>query len=174
MTFCILSRAGVSGPQLWSLTDVSHENYTRKKKTLYADHTRTTRECKNQHILIVLHCFCNTLARSDAQNAWNMIGICMEYVWNMREISWKVEPSSPPTSGPEWAQALRWRSQDQGTIRELYAKAPSGTQLKPQQKAPGRRALIKPLHVHNPLAQNLYFFIPLSLKTSTFSYLSHS
>ena len=119
----LLSRAGVNGPQLWSLTDVSHENYTRKKNIIRGPYADYTRECKNQHILIVLHCFCNTLARSDAQNAWNMIGICMEYVWNMREISWKVEPSSPPTSGPEWAQALRWRSQDQGTIRELYAKA---------------------------------------------------
>ena len=159
-----------------------------KKNTIRGPYADYTRECKNQHILIVLHCFCNTLARSDAQNAWNMIGICMEYVWNMREISWKVEPSSPPTSGPEWAQALRWRSQDQGTIRELYAKAPSGTQLKPQQKAPGCRALIKRdramieliknsyaqnLYVSclsTPLAQNLNFFIPFSLTTYTFSH----
>ena len=116
----------------------------------------------------------------------------MEYVWNMREILWKVEPSSPTTSGPEWAQALRWRLQDQGTIRELYAKATSGTQLKPQQKAPGCRALtkrdramielIKNSYAQNlyvsclstPLAQNLNFFIPFSLKTSTFSYPSRS
>ena len=117
----------------------------------------------------------------------------MEYVWNMREKSWKVEPSSPTTSGPEWAQALRWRLQDQGTIRELYAKATSGTQLKPQQKAPGCGALtkrdramielIKNSYAQNlyvsclstPLAQNLNFFISFSLKkTSTFSYPSHS
>ena len=140
--------------------------YAEKQTTIRGPYADYTRECKNQYILIVLHCFCNTLARSDAQNAWNMIGICMEYVWNMREISWKVEPSSPPTSGPEWAQALRWRSQDQGTIRELYAKAPSGTQLKPLYS--------KPLPFHTLLAQNLYFFIPLSLKTSTFSNPSRS
>ena len=145
----------------------------KKKTTIRGPYADYTRECKNQHILIVLHCFCNTLARSDAQNAWNMIGICMEYVWNMREISWKVEPSSPPTSGPEWAQALRWRSQDQGTIRELYAKAPSGTQLKPQQKAPGCRALIKRDRAMIELIKNSYSFFSYPSRSKTQLFQKH-